>query len=334
MYLKDYIIRVLKKGYRFATRKQFLPPECDCNRQSANDKIFNLLNSGKPCMIARFGTTEINCINNYLCVKSSRSFFRKCIDYITDYTHTPWWNKDHWQTMSLWSGIFPPCEDTAVMFSERYLMDIPEIDLLACHQYYEKFMPLREDIVRVQLEMLYPFFVERPWTRYLKGKKVLVVHPFEETIKQQYAKRKLLFDDENILPDFELKTLKAVQTIAGNESQFKDWFEALAYMENEISKIDFDVCIIGCGAYGLPLAAYVKRMGKQAIHTAGGTQLLFGILGKRWTEQYVKKQISHYRPGVDIDINYTSLFNKNWCYPLPCDTPQGASKVEDSCYWK
>ena len=334
MELKDIFIRVFKQGYRTLGHKIFLAPECDCDRQSSNDKIYNLLQSGRPCMIARFGTTEINCVNNYLCVKSHKNYMGKCLDYITDNTHTPWWNKDHWQTMSLWSGIFPPCEDTAVMFSERYLMDIPEIDLLACHQYYEKFMPLREDIVRVQLEMLYPFFVERPWTRYLKGKKVLVVHPFEETIKQQYAKRKLLFDDENILPDFELKTLKAVQTIAGNESQFKDWFEALAYMENEISKIDFDVCIIGCGAYGLPLAAYVKRMGKQAIHTAGGTQLLFGILGKRWTEQYKEKKVWYYRPDANIDIDYTSLFNEHWCYPLPCDTPQGASKVEDSCYWK
>lgn len=42
-------------------------------------------------------------------------------------------------------------------------------------------------------------------------------------------------------------------------------------MEDKIKQIDFDVCIIGCGAYGLPLAAFVKRMGKQAIHLAGGT---------------------------------------------------------------
>ena len=195
-------------------------------------------------------------------------------------------------------------------------------------------MPLRDDVIRVQLEMLYPFFVERPWTRYLKGKKVLVVHPFEETIKMQYMKRKLLFENDDILPSFELKTLKAVQTIAGNKSQFNNWFEALQYMEDKIIQIDFDVCIIGCGAYGLPLAAFVKRMGKQAIHLAGGTQLLFGILGNRWTKQYKMQKVWHYRPGIDINLDYTSLFNKYWCYPLDCDTPKGATKVEDSCYWK
>ena len=103
-------------------------------------------------------------------------------------------------------------------------------------------------------------------------------------------------------------------------------------MEDKISEIDFDVCIIGCGAYGLPLAAYVKRMGKQAIHLAGGTQLLFGILGKRWVEQY--KDVWHYRPHIDININYRPLFNEHWIYPLDSDTPIHSHRVENSCYWR
>lgn len=334
MYIKDYIIRGFKKTYRFITRKKFLNPDCDCDRQSSNDKIYNLLSSGKPCMISRFGTTEINCINNYLCVHRKRNYLLKCWDYITDYTHTPWWNEEHFHFMTIYSGIFPECQDTAERFSERYLKDIPEIDLLVSHQYFEKFMPIKVGIPRIQLEMLYPFFVERPWTRYLKGKKVLVVHPFEDTIKQQYAKRKLLFDNPDILPDFELITLKAVQTVAGNKSEFKDWFEALAYMEKQIDNIDFDVAIIGCGAYGMPLAAHVKRIGKQAVHMAGGTQLLFGIMGNRWIKEAQYQGQQEYRPGVFISTNYKTMFNSSWCYPLDKDKPKGANKVEHSCYWK
>ncbi len=259
MEIKDYIIRGVRRIYRIVSAKQFYGPECDCDRQSSNDKIYNLLSKDEPCMIARFGTTEINCINNYLCVHSKDSIWRKTLSYITDNTHTPWWNKDHFRTMSIYSGIFPVGQATAERFSERYLNDMPEIDLLACHQYYEKFMPLREDVQRIQLEMLYPFFVERPWTRILKGKKVLVVHPFVETIKSQYNKRNCLFENHDILPDFELKTIKAVQTVAGSESEFASWFDALSYMEYQIGQVDFDVAIIGCGAYGLPLAAHVKR---------------------------------------------------------------------------
>ena len=332
MTIKDYVIRILKHGYRIISGSQFLPPECDCNRQSANDKIYSLLATSKPCMIARFGTTELNCLTNYVAIHNKKSQLNKWKEYITGYCGTPWWNEDHFKIMSLWSGIFPPCQDTAERFSERYLKDIPEIDLLVSFQYLEKYMPLKPNIEKIQLEMLYPFFVERPWTRILKGKKVLVVHPFEESIKTQYKKRDLLFENKDILPEFDLKTLKAVQTIAGCKSDFKDWFEALSYMEQQIAKIDFDIAIIGCGAYGLPLAAHVKRMGKQAVHMAGGTQLLFGILGSRWVDQY--EDVREYRPGVFINTNYRPLFNKHWIYPLDCDTPKGNEKVEDSCYWK
>ena len=331
MKANDFIIRVIRKLYRIITRRKFYAPECDCDRQSSNDKIYEMLASGKPCMIARFGTTEINCINNYLCVHSRKSYLSRIWEYITDNTHTPWWYEDHFKAMSFFSGIFPVCQDTAEKFSERYIQDIPEIDLLACHQYYEKFMPLRDDIQRVQLEMLYPFFVERPWTRILKGKKVLVVHPFTDTIKLQYQKRELLFSNPDVLPEFELKTLKAVQTIIGTRSEFESWFEALKYMEDEIDKIDFDIAIIGCGAYGLPLAAHVKRIGKQAVHIGGGTQLLFGILGKRWTEQY--QGFWHYRPGVDISLDYHPLFNEYWVSPNQNEKPKGSEKMEGGCYW-
>ena len=330
---KDFIIRALKNIYRKCFRITFQPPVCDCDRQSSNDAIYVLLASGKPCMIARFGTTELMCLINYVAVHKEAPFIKKYWEYVTGYCGTPWWNENHFNTMNLWSGIFPPCQNTAERFSQRYMEDIPLIDMLACHQYTECHMPLRKDIKRIQLEMLYPFFVERPWTRILKGKKVLVVHPFETTIKAQYAKRKLLFDKEDILPEFELKTLKAVQTVAGTKSQFKDWFEALHWLEKEIDKFDFDRAIIGCGAYGLPLAAHVKRIGKQAIHLAGGTQLLFGILGNRWTKEYPLKKEWHYRDSV-INLDYTSLFNSNWIYPLDCDTIKNSKIVEGACYWK
>lgn len=334
MSIRDFIIRALKNGFRFVTRKKFYPPECDCDRQSANDKIYNLLASGKPCMIARYGTTELNGINNYLCVQRDRNFWLKCLDYITDCTHTPWWNEKHFHTMSVYSGIYPETRETAEKLSKRYLSDTPEIDIIGSHQYYEKFMPLRPDVCRVQLEMLYPFFVERPWTRVLKGKRVLVIHPFEQTIQQQYAKRQLLFSNPDVLPDFELITMRAVQTVAGNKSAFDDWFEALHYMEEQIDKINFDIALIGCGAYGLPLAAHVKRSGGKAVHLGGGLQLLFGIIGKRWVVDYPKLSPWHYLPGKDINIDYTPLFNEYWCYPLPQDTPENTQAVEGACYWK
>ena len=148
-------------------------------------------------------------------------------------------------------------------------------------------------------------------------KKNLVVHPFEKTIKRQYQIHDKLFENPDILPDFKLITLKAVQSIAGETVPYATWFEALQSMEDKIKTIDFDIAIIGCGAYGLPLASFIKTLGKKAVHLGGATQLLFGIKGKRWEERE----------------DFKKLFNEYWTHPLPDDTPSHFKRVESGCYW-
>jgi hypothetical protein len=130
--------------------------------------------SPKPCMIARFGTTELITINNYLCINSTTPYYKKIWNFISDNTHTPWWFTDNIKFLETFSGVFPPTIDTAKKFSEIYLEDIPLIDMLGSFQYYEKFMPLKNNIENVHLETLYPFFVDRPWTKAFEGKKILI----------------------------------------------------------------------------------------------------------------------------------------------------------------
>jgi hypothetical protein len=164
---------------------------------------------------------------------------------------------------------------------------------------------------------LEPYRHADPWSEALFKKRILVVHPFEDSIKKQHAKRHLLFSDSRVLPDFELITLKAVQSIAGNTVPFADWFQALDWMRNEIEKIDFDIAIIGAGAYGFPLAAHVKRLGKKSIHLGGASQLLFGIKGNRW----------------DKDPTTSRFYNEHWVSPSASETPQNSHAVEKACYW-
>ena len=86
---------------------------------------------------------------------------------------------------------------------------------------------------------------------------------------------------------------------------------------SEIKKYDFDVAILGCGAYGFPLAAEIKRMGKKAIHLGRATQLWFGIKGKRWNDDPLTK----------------SLYNDAWVSPSDAEKPANADGVEGGCYW-
>ena len=123
----------------------------------------------------------------------------------------------------------------------------------------------------------------------------------------------MVFPGTAILPEFaSLTCIQAVQSIAGEKTEYATWFDALAFMQNQISECDFDVAIIGAGAYGLPLAAYCKKIGKQAIQMSGATQLLFGIKGKRWDEH----------PFI------SNLYNDAWIRPNSNETPTQKSKVE------
>lgn len=328
MEIRNYVIKGARKVYRKLFHPQFALPESILDRQTANDLMYDLLSRDKPCMISRFGSIEIGIVSNYLTEHSNTAMLGKCWQYIRGNTTLPWWDKLLFKSMRNNAGIFPETIETLERFSERYLQDIPEIDLLGSFNYAERFMPLRSDVVYVHLECLYPFWVDRPWTLALKGKKVLVVHPFAETIRSQYNRRKYIFANPDILPDYELKTLRAVQSNAGNDVPFRDWFEALKWMEDEIAKIDFDFCILGCGAYGLPLAAAVKRMGKKAIHMGGGSQLLFGIKGRRWDNDAY-----HWKNLPQLNTSYSSLYNDYWVRPSQSETPKAAKNVEGACYW-
>lgn len=287
-------------------------------KEYANELIYNKLIDEKPCMLARFGSTEMLCLTNYLGVTQHKKF-KNYKSYIKSQTPPWWWEASTIQQMQQWSGFFPAKINKIEQFCELMLNDIPQLDILGSWLKEESFVSKQMgNAKKLVLEDIEPFFSPNPWTRALEGKKVLVLHPFDETIKQQYLKRKLLFEN-NLLPNFELKTIKAVQSIAGVQTEFSDWFEALEFMKAQINSIDYDICIIGAGAYGFALAAHVKRMGKKAIHLGGVTQLLFGIKGKRWEEYVVWP--------------YTNLYNEHWVRPGEKEKPKNAEVVEGACYW-
>lgn len=282
--------------------------------QEASDAIKGKLSSPNPVMIGRLGSVELGIIIKYLHQKEKFRYFK----YITGKIDSYWWEANLFRSASNNAGIFPPNPDTLSKFSELMLSDVVQLDILGSWRLEEKFLADKlSRVIRVSLEDIEPFYHSDPWSEALADKTVLVVHPFSESIQLQYDKRKLLFQNKRILPDFHLKTIKAVQSIAHNRTGFKDWFEAFEYMKNEITNMDFDIAIIGCGAYGFPLSAHVKRMGKKAVHLGGAAQLLFGIIGKRWeTREY-----------------YSKLVNEHWVRPNQNETPPGFDKVESGCYW-
>lgn len=286
------------------------------NKEYANNLIYQQLLQDKPCMIGRIGSTEMLCLTNYVGVKTAN---KSWVQYIKGETFEWWWEDSMLKQMQNWSGFFPATITNADKFSKLMIQDMKQVDVLGSWLLDEKvFVKSLQHTKQVVLEDLEPFFSTRPWTKALEGKKVLVVHPFAETIEAQYKKRDLLFEN-NLLPEFELKTIKAVQSLGGESTEYGSWFEALEGMKKQIEDTDFDICILGCGAYGFPLAAHIKRMGKKAVHLGGVTQLLFGIKGSRWEEYVVWP--------------YMNLFNEHWVRPGEAEKPKNANQVEGACYW-
>ena len=300
--------------------------ERETDPQKSSDIIYDLLCSPKPCMIARFGMVEFNCLLNYLGIQAKKINF---IGYVKGSALPWWWMEKVRFSMMNNAGFFPTRDEYLDKYSRLLLDDTRYVDVLA--SWIDDEVLIEKQLTftkKIALQCLEPFWANLPWTRVLEGKKVLVVHPFASLIEKQYKlHRKQLFKNPLILPEFSLSTIQAVQSMGGTDNGFKTWFDALKWMEDEIDKRDYDICIIGCGAYGFNLAAHVKRSGKKAIHMGGVTQMLFGIKGKRWEDP------NYYVSSHEKAFTYLHLFNDSWVRPTMEYKPANAMKVEEGCYW-
>ena len=282
------------------------------------DSIKSALENKHGLMIAKFGTIELKTVVGYI-LDDKRLTFKLLGEHLQDLINLI--PQDRLNSLCNNAGFFPNDLMLQKKFAELMLSDIKDLDILGSNCYEEKYLWDKiKNIKRIELDSyLAPFLWHMPWTSVLKDRNVLIVHPFETSIIHQYERRNKIFENPMVLPEFkELQTIKAVQSIAGTQTHFKDWFEALDYMEREIDKREYDVAIIGCGAYGFPLAAHVKRRGKIAIHMAGWTQMLFGIYGKRWIEDQPE---------------FARYINEYWIRPLESERPNNAKAVEGGCYW-
>jgi hypothetical protein len=220
-----------------------------------------------------------------------------------------------------YSGIFPVNKQLLTEFAGVYASAISQSDLLGFWQtsYQAKLLAkLYSQVALTPLAALEPYLHVAPWSSSLKGRRVLVVHPFASTIRSQFElNRTRIFADQNVLPEMALQVLAPPQTLAPLTGGFATWLDALNHLTHVVLQTDFDVALLGCGAYGLPLGAAIKAAGRQAIHLGGALQVLFGIRGRRW------EQI----PSI------AGLMNEYWVRPSEQETPVSAKLVDEGCYW-
>ncbi len=271
--------------------------------ETANALIRKHIESGQPFALCRLGSAEFTLIQ---LLDEHKMFPVNRLSHSNMYT------------------LFHEDEAEITRWADMVKKDCRDVDILA---YFEDH-PMEEYFIRsycprtelIRLEQIEIILYEVPWTMALAGKKVLVISPFVETMKEQYPRRDLFYEGKKVLPEFELKTLKSVWfSGAREEDDFDDWFQALRYLYEEAMKIDFDIALLSCSAFGFHLACMFKRAGKQAIQYGGALQLLFGIRGARW---------DNYPP-------YSRYYNGHWVRAPKTEAPGRAFKdrLDNGCYW-
>ena len=280
--------------------------------QEVSDFIASSIRSGNPFMLSRFGSEELKWYVHYKTL--NRGFLERSWAYITCQTET--W---HTEARIIDNLTFVPrsLEMTKYFINE---MDaaIPQIDLLGSWLAMEQHPCVKRSRTTSYafLVDMEPYYHSNPWSAALEGKRVLVIHPMEKSILQQYEKRTLLFENPAVLPDFTLLTLQAKYF---DDPVYNTWEKIYSFYVEEVNKINFDIALIGCGSWGMPLAARIKQMGKIAIHLGGASQLLFGITGNRWDTLYPE---------------FSERFvNRYWVKPESEEKPSWASNYDNNSYW-
>lgn len=297
----NMIKKQLVKLYRNARLKLDYAGKGLLSEAQGNEYIKRFLNGDAPFLLGRFGAVEMHCVSRWMSGQDCTEEERNQAFYA--------------------AGIFPNDQSTIDHFCEVYSESIKCVDILGVWEVTGEKKAINRFCSQAKLipsRSIEPYYFDKPWSAALERKKVLIVHPFIESIAGQLQRREQIWPGKDVLPRFQsVSYVKAVQSNAGAKTGFADWFEALESMKCEISQAEFDIAIIGAGAYGLPLAEYVKSLGKQAVQMSGATQILFGIKGKRWDEHPV----------------ISKFYNDAWVRPLQNETPPEIKKVEGGSYW-
>lgn len=166
------------------------------------------------------------------------------------------------------------------------------------------------------------------WFTELKDTRLLVVSPFVKTFEKQVLSEACPLGHGVSSRELTKAKISLVWQCSYNSScgamPHSNWCETYASMCDEIreKKDLFDVAVLSCGAYGLPLCTFVREeLNKTAIYVGGELQLWFCVRGARWENRL--RKIFEKRPELE----------RHWCRPSTTEKPKNFMNLEQGCYW-
>jgi hypothetical protein len=173
-------------------------------------------------------------------------------------------------------------------------------------------------IPKIDALALEPYYFKDSWMSALKGKRLLIIHPFAKTFQKQVKNLKRIFPNREWFEDCTFQFIQPPVTLAGNH-QGIDWQEHYRIFIESLKKVeDFDIALVAAGGYGMLISDYIfTNLNRSVIYIGGALQIFFGVIGKRWFD------------NKDI----MKLVNDEWVRPVKEDKPPNFTNVEKGCYW-
>ena len=257
------------------------------------------------------------------------------------------------------AGIYPCNKEGFIIFAKTYLESIKSMNIMASwndnllqveehiwNNYIVNSKKLDSDIDTnenntievlglVDLCSLESFYTEPKywWQNLYENKTILVITPFAKSIQTQLdvSKRDKVwkgkwngFWSKNI--NFKFIKFPHPYLISSDEDKAKFPVNLDLLMKQHYKNIDeigdFDIALIGAGAYSILLCDYIKRVKcKTAFHLGGGLQMMFGVYGHRWEPSFNKSPF------------LKEYINDDWIRPLPEEIPPMYKAQENGAYF-
>ena len=230
-------------------------------------------------------------------------------------------------------GIFPVNFDFYLRFGRFYMDHVRNLDCLGL--FYDPPLMEMELIKYYHLKNKFIYFpLQEPdrsiprndnncYLPLFRDKKILIVCPFAEFLKDRATKEIY----ENAWSKigkkwFYPKSVDAVEFPYGfspdTHKRYSTVLDLFEEIKVQIQKRDFDIALIGAGGLAIPIASFVKSLGRVGIDLGGALQFCFGVSGKRWQD------------WEDLKINF---FNEWWEYVPAKYRPKEQDVCDGGAYW-
>ena len=153
----------------------------------------------------------------------------------------------------------------------------------------------------------------------LQGKKVLVVSNATDILKKSYDRGLQNVYNIDICQFEKISYVKTPQTTKGSDYPHQNSIETTKHIFEQIEKQDYDIALLACGVYGVPLTNLIHKKGKMAVYLGSALYPMFGV----------------YSHGIPLPLKTIyPIYNTSNFIEVEEQCPEHCKHIDLGKYWK